>query len=70
GGDELLAEQGVLLGERMAAAGVTVQTEVYPHVWHVFQTSAGLLPDANRALESVKAFLDQADAPAAEAAAA
>jgi hypothetical protein len=31
----------------------------YPRRWHVFQANAGVLADADRALESVAGFLRQ-----------
>jgi len=57
GTDELLLPDARRLHQRLGEAGVTVRLEEYPARWHVFQASAGVLADADRALESVARFL-------------
>ena len=57
GTDELLLGDARRLHERLRAAGVAVRLEEYPRRWHVFQASAGLLADADRAIESVARFI-------------
>jgi acetyl esterase/lipase len=57
GTDELLLPDARRLHQRLGEAGVTVRFEEYPARWHVFQASAGVLADADRALESVARFL-------------
>jgi hypothetical protein len=39
---------------------VAVSCEEFPRRWHVFQANAGLLADADRALESVARFIRSA----------
>lgn len=56
GTDELLLGDARRLRERLQAAGVAVQYEQYPRRWHVFQANAGVLADADRALESAASF--------------
>lgn len=60
GTDEILLGDSRRLHERLQAAGVTVRLEEYPRRWHVFQVNAGLLADADRAIDSVAAFTRRA----------
>jgi acetyl esterase/lipase len=57
GTDELLLPDAQHLRDALRGAGVSVQYEEYPQRWHVFQANAGLLADADRALERVAGFL-------------
>jgi acetyl esterase/lipase len=57
GTDELLLPDARRLNARLAEAGVAVRLEEYAARWHVFQASAGVLADADRAFESVARFL-------------
>jgi acetyl esterase/lipase len=45
------------LHQCLRAAGVPVQLEEFPGRWHVFQANAGLLADADRALDAVAGFI-------------
>jgi len=56
GTDEILLDDSRRLRERLQSAGVAVSYEEYPRRWHVFQANAGVLADADRALESVARF--------------
>lgn len=62
GTDELLLPDSRRLCERLRAARVPVELSEFPGRWHVFQANAGVLADADRALEAVGRFLR--DAPA------
>jgi acetyl esterase/lipase len=57
GTDEILLGDSRRLRERLAAAGVAVDYAEYPRRWHVFQANAGLLADADRALDAVAQFI-------------
>lgn len=57
GTDELLLPDSRRLHERLEVAGVRSTLSVYPRRWHVFQMHAGVLRDADRALEEVAGFL-------------
>ena len=57
GQDELLLADSRRLHSALAVAGVPVELQEYPRRWHVFQVNAGVLADADRALESVAGFL-------------
>jgi acetyl esterase/lipase len=60
GTDEILLGDSRRLCQRLQAAGVAVRLEEYPRRWHVFQVNAGVLADADRAIESVAAFTRRA----------
>lgn len=57
GTDEMLLGDSRRLQARLRAAGVTVKYEEYPRRWHVFQANAGVLADADRALDAVARFI-------------
>jgi acetyl esterase/lipase len=57
GTDEILLGDSRRLRERLESAGVAVNYEEYPRRWHVFQANAGVLADADRALDSVARFI-------------
>lgn len=59
GEDELLLNDSLRLAERARAAGVAVTLQRYPGCWHVFQSHAGVLDVADRALQEVARFIDQ-----------
>jgi acetyl esterase/lipase len=57
GDAEILLDDSTRLAARASAAGVDVTLEVWddmPHVWHVF---AGLLPEADQAVERIGEWL-------------
>jgi monoterpene epsilon-lactone hydrolase len=60
GTDELLLNDSRRLRRKLEADGVRVSYEEFPARWHVFQANAGVLADANRALETVARFVDGA----------
>ncbi len=57
GHDELLLSDARRMRSALAVAGVPVELQEFPRRWHVFQANAGVLADADRALESVARFL-------------
>ena len=63
GQDEILLQDSRRLHAALVAANVPVQLAEYPRRWHVFQANAGMLADADRALESVAGFLRRHWAP-------
>lgn len=56
GTDEILLGDSRRLRVRLQSAGVAVNYEEYPRRWHVFQANAGVLADADRALDAVARF--------------
>jgi len=57
GTDELLLPDSRRLFERLQSAGVRAELHEFQARWHVFQANAGVLADADRALEEVAAFI-------------
>jgi monoterpene epsilon-lactone hydrolase len=57
GDQEILLSDSTRLAERARAAGVEVDLEVWPEVWHVFHFFAPILPDANAALAKIRGFV-------------
>jgi epsilon-lactone hydrolase len=57
GDHEILLSDSTRLVERAKEAGVTVELEVWPELWHVFHLFAPVLPDANDALSKIGAFV-------------
>ncbi|HEV8679850.1 MAG TPA: alpha/beta hydrolase [Stellaceae bacterium] len=57
GSDEILRDDAVRMAERMRMAGCSATLEIWPrmpHVWHAF---APVMPEANRAIARVGAFI-------------
>ncbi len=58
GSDELILTDSLRVTERIEACGGRVRLSVFARRWHVFQLHAGVLADADRALDEVAAFLE------------
>ncbi len=54
---ELLHDSARRFAEQARAAGVAVQFEAYPAMWHVWQLLAPWLPEARQALASIGRFV-------------
>ncbi len=57
GDQEILLSDSTRLAERARTAGVVIELEVWPEVWHVFQFFAPALPDASAAIANIGAFV-------------
>jgi len=57
GSDELLLPDSRRLFERLRMAEVPAVLQEYPARWHVFQVNAGMLADADRALDEVARYV-------------
>ncbi|HFQ8224575.1 TPA: alpha/beta hydrolase [Citrobacter freundii] len=57
GSDELLLDDSIRLVQQATEAGVNVHIEVWNGLWHVFQSSAGKIPEANRAISRIASFI-------------
>jgi acetyl esterase/lipase len=57
GGDETLLDDSRRVAERARAAGVEVKLDVFPEMQHVFQNSAGNVPEADDAVARIGAWL-------------
>ena len=56
---EVLLSDSVRLAERARQAGVDTTLEVWDGMWHVFQAYAPFLPEAQRAIDGIGAFIDK-----------
>jgi acetyl esterase/lipase len=59
GGDEILRDDSVRMAQKMREAGCNVTLEIWPrmpHVWHAF---APVMPEANRGIARVGAYIQQ-----------
>lgn len=59
GSAEMLLNDAYRIVEKAQQAGVHAELQVFPDMWHVFQTHAGLLDTADQALEKVAAFVSR-----------
>lgn len=53
---EILHQEALALGTRLAASGVPVEVQVWADAVHVFQAAAGLLPEAAQAIAQIAVF--------------
>lgn len=54
--DEILVSEGLATVKAARAAGVPVTLTRFPDLWHVFHLHAGLLPEADAALQEIADF--------------
>lgn len=54
---EMLRDDAVLMAEKMRAAGVAVEIELWPKTAHVWQVMADMLPEGRAAIAKIAAFL-------------
>ena len=59
GDDEILLSDSLRAADQARAAGVDVELAVWPEMWHVWQSFAATLPEAQQALEQIGAYLRQ-----------
>jgi acetyl esterase/lipase len=64
GSEEILLSDAEGLAQRAGAAGTAVTLRRYDGLWHDFQVHAGLLPEADRALAEIGAFVETSHAQA------
>ena len=55
--DELLRDDSVMMAEKLRAAGVDVELEVWPKVFHVWHIAADTIPESRQAIEKVVRFV-------------
>ena len=60
GDDEILLDDSTRLAEKLEAAGIDVEIEVWPDMWHVFQMFVGKMPESRRAIEKIGAYINKA----------
>lgn len=63
GSDEILLDDSLRLGSALREANVEVHLHQYEQMWHVFQLHAGMLAEADQALDEISNFVHATQAP-------
>jgi acetyl esterase/lipase len=63
GEDEILLSDATRLAEKARDAGVDVQLEIWPGMWHVWHTFTPYLPEAQQAVEAIGNFIGKQVSP-------
>lgn len=59
GDDEILLSDSTRFAEKMKEAGLNVELEIWPNMWHVFQLFIGKMPESRRAINRIGAYLKE-----------
>jgi monoterpene epsilon-lactone hydrolase len=59
GDDEMLRDDAVTMAERLRAAGVPAELELWPRMPHVWHMLARVVPEGQRAIERIGSFFQQ-----------
>ena len=57
GDDEILLSDSTRFAEKLRGAGVEVELEVFPELWHVFQLFVGAMPESRAAVDKIGAYV-------------
>ena len=57
GADEILLSDSERIADECIAAGIKVELEVWPGMWHVFQMFVGKMPEARRAIDKIGLYI-------------
>jgi acetyl esterase/lipase len=57
GEHEMLLDDSLRVAKQARSAGLAVQLEVWPGMFHVFQSHEPLLPEARQAIEHIAEFM-------------
>jgi len=57
GDDEILLSDSTRFAEKMRDAGLDVDIEIWPNMWHVFQLFIGKMPESRRAIRRIGVYL-------------
>jgi monoterpene epsilon-lactone hydrolase len=60
GDDEILLNDSTRLAEKLEAAGIDVEIEIWPNMWHVFQMFIGKMPESKKAVEKMGGYINSA----------
>ena len=60
GDDEILLSDSERIADQCVAAGIDVELEVWPGMWHVFQFFVGKMPESRRAIDKIGAYIRSA----------
>jgi len=57
GDDEILLSDATRFAALMEEAGLEVQLEIWPEMWHVFQLLVGKMPESRKAIKKIGAYI-------------
>ncbi|MGI9238050.1 MAG: alpha/beta hydrolase [Woeseiaceae bacterium] len=57
GDDEILLSDSTRFADKMKIAGLEVEIEIWPDMWHVFQLFIGKMPESRRAIKRIGEYL-------------
>ena len=57
GDDEILLSDSERLADACVAAGIDVELDVWPEMWHVFQMFIGKMPEARQAIDKIGRYI-------------
>lgn len=57
GDDEILLSDSERIADQCVAAGIDVELQVWPEMWHVFQIFIGKMPEARQAIKKMGAYI-------------
>ena len=57
GDDEILLSDSERITDSCIAAGIEVELEIWPEMWHVFQMFVGEMPEARRAVDKIGKYI-------------
>jgi monoterpene epsilon-lactone hydrolase len=57
GDDEILLSDSERLADQCVAAGIDVELQIWPEMWHVFQMFVGKMPEARRAIKQMGTYM-------------
>ena len=59
GDDEILLSDSERYADACIAAGIEVEIEVWPEMWHVFQVFVGKMPEAREAVKKIGVYIQK-----------
>ena len=57
GDDEILLSDSERLAEKYTAAGIDVELDIWPEMWHVFQAFIGKMPESRQAIDRIGDYI-------------
>lgn len=57
GDDEILLSDSERFADECVAAGIDVELQIWPEMWHVFQVFVGKMPESRKAIKQMGAYI-------------
>ena len=57
GDDEILLSDAERIADACIAAGIDVELEIWPEMWHVFQVFTRKMPESRKAIDKMGAYI-------------